>query len=109
MDDADEPLPDPADPINLAHSLHATVHGLVEGYRQHEYWSDELVPRQVLRSCAEVVDQIGDLAGRITEQDSELAEASRWLADLLSWHGRRASDAEHDRPPAPFGRRFKPR
>lgn len=88
MDDADEPLPDPADPINLAHSLHATVYGLVEGYRQHE-----------------ITAQIGDLAGRITEQDSELAEASRWLA----WHGRRASDAEHDRPPAPFGRRFKPR
>lgn len=101
MDEENEPLPDPANPINLAHSLQATVVGLTQGYRQHEYWSEELVPRQVLRSCAEVVNGIGTLADQITAGDPEVAEASRWLAELLAWHGRRAHDANRERPARP--------
>ncbi|MER7015337.1 hypothetical protein ABT324_28220 [Saccharopolyspora sp. NPDC000359] len=40
---------------------------------------------------------------------SALAEATRWLADLLAWHGRRRTEQERDRPPRPFQPRFKPR
>lgn len=96
-----EPLPDPENPINVAHSLQAAVVGLVQGYRQHEYWSEQLVPRHVLRSCAEAVEGIGTLAGQITAGDPEIAEASRWLAELLAWHGRRAHDADRARPGRP--------
>lgn len=101
MDEENAPLPDSAHPINLAHSLQATVVRLTQGYREHEYWSEELVPGQMLRSCAEVVNRIGTLAGRITAGDPEIAEASRWLAELLAWHGRRAHDADRARPGRP--------
>lgn len=98
MDEGPE-LSDTNDPIFMSGSVKAGAEGLLASWREHEYWSDPLVPRQVLRECAATVDRIGALAGRITGGDPEVAEAARWLADLLAWHGRRQVDAE--RPPAP--------
>lgn len=108
MDEEPE-LPDTSDPIFMSGSVKAGAEGLFASWREHESWSDPLVPRQVLRECAATVDRLGALAGRITGDDPEVAEAARWLAELLAWHGRRQVDAERDRPPRPFRRQFPPR
>lgn len=103
MSESDESpqLPDVTDPVFGAGGMKARAERLVDGYREHEYWSDPLAVRQVLRECAATVERIGALGARITDGDSELAEASRWLADLLAWHGRRRAELEQDRPPRP--------
>lgn len=106
-EDEELELPDWQDPVNAIGSLRAHAEVLVAGYRQHEYWSDPMVQRQVLRGCAATVERLGALAGRIADDDPELAEATRWLADLLAWHGRRVNEAEADRPGRPFRSRFR--
>lgn len=89
------------DPVVIVHSLRGHAQALSDSYRGHEYWSDPLVRRQVLRSAAEVVDDLGRLASRLTDDDPAVAAAADHLAGLLTGYGR-GDVGDPDRPPKPF-------
>ncbi len=49
-----------------------------------EYWSSPSARREILQCCAEIVQQVGELADLLTSHDAEVATAVRHLTALLA-------------------------